>query len=100
MLSVLRETEGDALAVSEAEIVEAQKLLARTEGIWTAPEAAAALAALLRLKESGRLDRQSRIVLLLTGTGIKNPTPALPPPLDLTGPEESLLKRVQAALAL
>ena len=100
ILQVLRDTDGLAVAVSEAEIVEAQKLLARTEGIWTAPEAAAALAALLRLKESGRLDRQSRIVLLLTGTGIKNPTPALPPPLDLTGPEESLLKRVQAALAL
>ena len=100
MLNVLRETEGDALAVSEAEIVEAQKLLARTEGIWTAPEAAAALAALLRLKDRGRLDRQSRIVLLLTGAGIKNPPPSLPPPLDLTGPEESLLKRVQAALAL
>jgi threonine synthase len=100
MLNVLRETEGDALAVSEAEIVEAQKLLARTEGIWTAPEAAAALAALLRLKEGGGLDRQSRIVLLLTGAGIKNPPPSLPPPLDLTGPEESLLKRVQAALAL
>jgi hypothetical protein len=39
-------------------------------------------------------------VLLLTGAGIKNPPPSLPPPLDLTGPEESLLKRVQAALAL
>lgn len=100
ILQVLRETDGDAIAVSEGEIVEAQKLLALTEGIWTAPEAAAALAALLRLKDGGRLDRQSRIVLLLTGAGIKNPPPSLPPPLDLTGPEATLLDRVRSALAL
>lgn len=100
MLQVLRDTNGDAVAVSEAEIVEAQKLMARVEGIWTAPEAAATLAALLRLKESGRLERQGRIVLLLTGAGIKNPPPPLPSPLDLTGPEATLVERVRAALRL
>ncbi len=98
ILQVLRDTDGLAVAVSEAEIVEAQKLMARMEGIWTAPEAAATLAALLRLKDAGRLERQARIVLLLTGAGIKNPPPPLPPPLDLTGPEETLLERVKAAL--
>ncbi len=100
ILQVLRESQGDALAVSEAEIVEAQMLLARTEGIWTAPEAAAALAALLRLRDAGSLEGKWRIVLLLTGAGIKNPPPSLPPPLDLTGPAETLLERVRAALAL
>src|SRR5574337_188631 len=100
MLQVLRESQGDAVAVSEAEIVEAQKLLARLEGIWTAPEAAATLAALLRLKDGGRLDRGGRIVLLLTGAGIKNPPPPLPPALDLTGPESTLLERVRRALRL
>jgi len=98
MLQVLRETDGDALAVSEGDIVQAQKLMARVEGIWTAPEAAATLAALLRLRDEGRLDRQGKIVLLLTGAGIKNPPPSLPPPLDVTGPETTLLERVQAAL--
>ncbi len=100
ILRVLRETGGDAVAVSEAEIVEAQKILARLEGIWTAPEAAAAVAALVRLKETGRLPRPSRIVLLLTGAGIKNPPPRLPPPLDLTGPEATFVQQVRAALGL
>ncbi len=98
MLEVLRGTGGAAVAVSEAAIVEAQKLLARTEGIWTAPEAAATLAALLRLKEEGRVERQARIVLLLTGAGIKTPPPHLPLPQDLTGPSDTLLRRVKAAL--
>ncbi len=98
ILQVLRDTDGLAVAVSEAEIVEAQKLMARMEGIWTAPEAAATLAALLRLKDAGGLPRQARIVLLLTGAGIKNPPPPLPPPLDLTGPEATLLGRVRAGL--
>jgi threonine synthase len=98
MLNVLQDTDGWAVAVSEARIVEAQKLMARVEGIWTAPEAAATLAALLRLIDEGRLDRRGRIVLLLTGAGIKNPPPPLPPPLDLTGPEATLVDRVKAAL--
>ncbi|MBI4589143.1 MAG: threonine synthase [Candidatus Rokubacteria bacterium] len=100
MLQVLRETDGDALAVSEAEIVEAQKILARLEGIWTAPEAAATLAALIRLRDQGGLDRRGRIVLLLTGAGIKNAPPPLPPPVDLTGPAATLLERVRSALGL
>src|SRR4029450_4275131 len=41
MLRILRETRGGAVAVSEMEIQDAQRLVARTEGIWTAPESAA-----------------------------------------------------------
>jgi threonine synthase len=98
ILEVLRDTDGLALAVSEREIVEAQALLARTEGIWTAPEAAAALAALGRLRQGGDLERGARVVLLLTGSGLKNPPPPLPPPRDLTGPEAAVLERIRAAL--
>ena len=41
MLKIMRDTGGHARAVSEREIVDAQKLLGRVEGIWAAPEAAA-----------------------------------------------------------
>src|SRR5437867_6823592 len=53
MLRVLRETKGDAVAVSEAAIADAQRLLARLDGVWTAPEAAATVAALAELKGRG-----------------------------------------------
>src|SRR5262249_44046208 len=37
MLKVIRDTGGEAIAVSEGAIVDAQRRLARREGIWTAP---------------------------------------------------------------
>jgi threonine synthase len=84
MLKVIRDTDGEALAVSEAAIVEAQQRLARLEGIWTAPEAAATVAALGILHDAGRLAADARVVLVLTGAGIKNDPPALPSVIDLS----------------
>src|SRR2546426_10485798 len=55
MLRLLRDTRGGALAVSEKAIQEAQRLVARTEGIWTAPESAALVAALSLMKEGGEV---------------------------------------------
>jgi threonine synthase len=100
MLKILRETGGHALAVSEREIVEAQKFLARVEGIWTAPEAAAALAALIRMKETGLMEARARVVMVLTGAGIKNAPPPLPPPIHLDGDEAQVLARVTQTIGL
>jgi len=100
MLGILRETGGHGRAVSEREIVEAQKLLARVEGIWTAPEAAAALAALIQMKDGRLLDAGTRTVVVLTGAGIKNAPPSLPSPVHLEGDEEQVLTRVKQAIGL
>ena len=98
MLRVLRESRGEALAVSETAIREAQRLLARLDGVWTAPEAAATVAALIQLKERGALAAEARIVLVLTGSGIKSDPPPLPPPVDLTGSDDEIVARVHHAL--
>jgi threonine synthase len=100
MLKIMRDTSGHARAVSETQIVEAQKLLARIEGIWTAPEAAATLAALCQMKEAGDLDPGSRIVMVLTGAGIKNSPPTLADPVHLDGDEGQVLAKVRRALGL
>jgi threonine synthase len=100
MLRILRETGGHGRAVSEQEIVQAQKLLARTEGIWTAPEAAAALAALIQMKDARLVEAGARIVLVLTGAGIKNAPPPLPPPVHLDGDEAQVVTRVKQAIGL
>jgi len=94
MLRILRETGGHARAVSEQEIVLAQRLLARLEGIWTAPEAAAALAALIQMKDGQQVDDGTRVVMVLTGAGIKNSPPPVPPPVHLDGDEGQILARV------
>lgn len=97
MLRIIRETGGHARAVSEREIVDAQKLLARVEGIWTAPEAAAALAALLQMKDARAVAPEARVVIVLTGCGIKYPPPPLEPPMHLDGDEGRVLDLIRRA---
>jgi threonine synthase len=99
MLRVLRESRGDALAVSEAAIRDGQRLLARIEGVWTAPEAAATVAALIQLNERGALAADARIVLVLTGSGIKSDPPPLPGAVDLSGTTDEIVARVRRELA-
>lgn len=71
MLKVLRESHGTAIAVSDEEIMEAQKLFGKQEGLFVSPEGAANLAALLKLKEKGEVKAGEKIVLFNTATGLK-----------------------------
>jgi threonine synthase len=71
ILRDLRDSHGNAVAVSDDEIIQAQKQLAETEGIFAAPEGAATLAALIHLKESGWVQPNEWIVIFNTGTGLK-----------------------------
>jgi threonine synthase len=71
ILRDLRDSHGNAVAVSDEEIILAQKQLAANEGIFAAPEGAATLAALLHLKESGWVKPDEWIVIFNTGTGLK-----------------------------
>jgi threonine synthase len=98
MLRILRETKGGAVAVSEIAILEAQRLLARSEGIWAMPEAAALVAALGMLKDRGEVARDAEVAMIFTGAGIKYPPPPLPPPIALAGPDDEVVATVRAAL--
>jgi len=81
--------------VTETAIQDAQRLVARTEGIWTAPESAALVAALAQLKDRGEALRDAEIMLIFTGAGLKYEPPAFPAPTDLDGSEEEILARVR-----
>lgn len=71
VLAALRESNGTALAVSDEEITAAQLDLARTEGIFAAPEGAATLAGLRHLRAAGWIAAQETVVLFNTGSGLK-----------------------------
>jgi threonine synthase len=71
ILRTLYESQGTAVAVSDEEILAAQKSLAYGEGIFAAPEGAATLAALQRLIDQNWVDRDESIVLFDTGSGLK-----------------------------
>ena len=71
ILRTLRESEGTALAVSDADMRRGIRTLARSEGMVTCPEGGATVAAVRRLLETGFIEPQQRVVLFLTGTGLK-----------------------------
>jgi threonine synthase len=71
ILDNLRESNGNAVAVSDEKIMAAQQKLAYSEGIFSAPEGAATLAGLTQLMDEGWIDPDERIVLFNTGTGLK-----------------------------
>ncbi len=65
-------TNGAMIAVSDEEILSAQRTLAEQGGIFAEPAASASFAGLLRLTESGQIDRGETVVVLLTGHGLKD----------------------------
>ena len=71
MLEILRESEGVALAIPDAEILVSLLDWAKNEGIFLSPEGAAATAAYDRLLASGYLKPGDRVVLFNTGAGLK-----------------------------
>jgi threonine synthase len=71
MLCALRDSEGTAVAVSEAEILWGVKEIGQSEGLFVCPEGGAALAGIRRLVEQGWIDREERVVLFNTGSGLK-----------------------------
>jgi threonine synthase len=75
ILRYLRQSQGTAIAVSDQEILAAQRHLAEIEGILAAPEGAATLAALHHLIKTGWLKPHERIVLFNTGSGLKYLSP-------------------------
>ncbi len=71
ILEAVRESGGTALAVSDAAMRRGIRAVARTEGIVTCPEGGATVAAADLLMKSGFLESHERVVLFLTGTGLK-----------------------------
>jgi len=63
--------------VTDAEILEAQKLLAGTEGIFCEPASAASVAGLLKDLERNTIRPGATVVCTLTGHGLKDPDTAI-----------------------
>ena len=71
ILEAVRASGGTAIALDDDEILSAGIELATQEGMFAAPEAAACVAALRHLLETGFLTPQERIVIYNTGSGLK-----------------------------
>ncbi|MSQ12692.1 MAG: threonine synthase [Dehalococcoidia bacterium] len=67
------ESGGRIDAVTDEEILEAYKMLARTEGVFCEPASAASVAGLRKLAREGMDFRGKRVVCVITGSGLKDP---------------------------
>jgi threonine synthase len=72
-LSVVRESGGEAVTVSEEETRKATIDLARSEGLLVEPGAAVAVAAYRKLADQGSIREGETAVIVLTGHGLKDP---------------------------
>jgi threonine synthase len=90
-LDAVRHTGGGMAAVSEGDIIEGIRLLARTEGIFTETAGGVTIATLKRLAEEGTIDPDEVVVAYVTGHGLKTlealsaqvgPTATIRPTID------------------
>lgn len=72
-LRAIRATGGLAGDATDEEIVEGIRLLARTEGIFTEPAGGTVVAVARKLRQQGQIDPDERVVLCITGNGLKTP---------------------------
>ena len=71
ILKAVRESGGTALAVSDADMIRDMLVIGSQEGISAAPEGGAALAAIRRLVDDGKIARHETVVLFNTGGALK-----------------------------
>jgi len=72
VLKLAYENKGLLMAVTDAEILDAQRDLAELEGIFADPASATVLAALIKLSRKQRLNLRDEVVLVITGSGLKS----------------------------
>jgi len=106
-LKALKDTDGDAVAVDDSLILEAERILAQKEGLFIEPSGVTGLAGLMQFLDEGKVDKSDTVAILLTGSGLKdtdvvtkifeqvakeNKAIKLPPPV--IGPEISELEKI------
>ena len=95
-LDVVRRTGGSIAAVSDEDVVDGIRLLARTEGIFAETAGGVVVATLRHLLKEGQLDPQAETVILNTGEGLKT----LDAVMDFARPTATIKPDVDAVRAL
>ena len=100
VLRMIRRRGGVLMAVTDEEMLEAQRELAAEEGLYCQPESATTLAALKKLAgEDGGKGKDGEAVLILTGSGLKTPDLPDTSPLEVRRLPLSELESGLAALS-
>ena len=95
-LEARNESRGTIDMVSDAEILDAYRLLAAKEGIFGEPASAASVAGLIKKVNQGLNLAQQRVVCIITGTGLKDPDLAISSITAQTIEIEATIEAVEA----
>jgi threonine synthase len=99
-IAATRESEGSIHAVAEDEIGENMALLAETTGVFGETAAGVTLGALREAIRRGEVGASDRVVLLVTGDGLKTPGPVTDrfAPIDIPADADALLAELGVAV--
>ena len=87
MLNAIRESNGFALAVEDADILAAVSHVAQRDGFLLCPEGAATYVAYRKAAERGMISPTDKVILFNCATGLKYPMPASDARIDIkSGP--------------
>jgi threonine synthase len=86
--------------VSDEEILDAQRMLARSAGIFVEPASAAGIAGLLKCHAAGNIPKGSTVVVTVTGHGLKDPEVAVENSLAKSTVVDANLDSVLAVIGL
>ena len=92
-LAAIRESDGLAVNVSDAEIMAAQKLLGRRCGVFGEPAGVTGTAGLKKLCQAGKIPANATVVSVVTGSGLKdvaNAMAACGEPISIPGSMDRL----------
>lgn len=76
-VNAAKESNGKIDFVTDEEILEAYRLVAREEGVFCEPASAASIAGVMKQVAAGEIKKGSKIVCVLTGNGLKDPDTAM-----------------------
>lgn len=96
-IKIIRQSGGTAESATNTEILDAIKLLAKTEGIFTEPAGGVTVAVLKKLVESGDVSPDETVIFYVTGNGLKATEAILPhtaKPLEIESNLESFAKTI------
>lgn len=92
----LEESGGTSVVVSDDEILQAEKLLGSTEGIYAEPAGAAPVAGIRKALSKGIIETDETVVSVVTGYGLKDTNSAL----DASGTPQEISPKLEDVIAL
>ena len=100
-VNAITESKGKFSEVTDEQILDAQKLLAQTEGVFCEPASAASIAGIIQSVDRGELEKNASVVCTLTGAGLKDPDIILDRHYDksMIKPVEASLEAIEQAIA-